>query len=222
MSAAAALWHRRRPVNCGADRAVLARAWRDAEYCVVDVETTGLDLVRDDIISYGAVIIRAGRILSSSCVYGLVRPKCAVSPSSIAVHALRRADLEQAPQTSECVDALTDLLSGRILVAHAAWIEEALLGRALSTSGRRLGGPCIDTAGLTRAVGLWPRDAAREPSLEALSVRMKLPVHTPHHALGDALTTAGVFLALANRVAISGAVVTAADLVALSDQYRRH
>src|SRR5687768_4088207 len=36
--------------------------WREAEFCVVDLETTGLDLRRDDVVSYGAVIVRQARI----------------------------------------------------------------------------------------------------------------------------------------------------------------
>jgi len=208
-------WGRREP--CGAGGADLARPWRQLEYCVIDVETTGLDLRRDAIVSYGAVIVRDGRILGNSSRYSLVRPDCEISGSSMVVHALREADLAEAPSMSECVDDLVDLLSGRILVAHAAWIEQAFLGRALRRCGRRLAGPVVDTAALARAVYPTAFSRDREPSLEGLSMRLGLPVHAPHHALGDALTTAQLLLVLPTR--LRGGKPTAQDLIALTEQY---
>jgi DNA polymerase III epsilon subunit-like protein len=44
----------------------------------------------------------------------------------------------------------------------------------------------------------------REPSLELLARRLSLPVCAPHHALGDAMTTAAVFLALATKATAGG------------------
>ena len=174
--------------------------WREAEFVVVDLETTGLDLRRDEIVSYGGVVVRGGRALAGSGVYGLVRPTRAVSQSAVEVHALRLEDLAAAPTLVESVPALVDMLDGRVLVAHAAWVEQAFLGRALAAAGLRLDGPVVDTAALAReALVVRPRDEG-EPQLERLAAGLGLPVHTPHHALGDALTTANVFLALVGRL----------------------
>jgi DNA polymerase III epsilon subunit-like protein len=55
-------------------------------------------------------------------------------------------------------------------------------------------------AALARALGYAqgsPR--GREPSLELLARQLALPVYEPHHALGDAVTTAAVFLAMATK-----------------------
>lgn len=208
-------WGRRQP--CGAGDVDLDQPWRRLEYCVIDVETTGLDLRRDDVVSYGAVLVRDGRVIGNSSRYSLVRPECEISGPSVAVHALLDADLAAAPSMSECVDDLVELLSGRILVAHAAWIEQAFLGRALRPSGRRLSGPFVDTAALARALDPASFDPDREPSLEGLSVRLGLPVHTPHHALGDALTTAQLLLVLPTL--LPGGEPTAQDLVTLTGRY---
>jgi DNA polymerase-3 subunit epsilon len=174
--------------------------WRDAELAVVDLELTGLDLRRDEIVSYGGVVVRAGRVVASSVVYGLVRPRRPVSAASIAVHALRPADLADAPGVEACVDALAELLTGRVLVAHAAWVERAFLGRAFAASGITLDGPVVDTAALARELGLAPRGSSAEPILEDLARGLGLPVHTTHHAAGDALTTAVLLLGLVARL----------------------
>ena len=51
-------------------------------------------------------------------------------------------------------------------------------------------------------LGCVPRRG--EPSLECLAEELRLPVLSPHHALGDARTTAQVFLALASRLDTRG------------------
>jgi DNA polymerase-3 subunit epsilon len=174
--------------------------WRDAEFAVVDLETTGLDLRRDEIVSYGGVVVRSGRLVVSTAVYGLVRPTRAVSPESVEVHALRPEDLAAAPPPEACAAALAELLTGRVLVAHAAWVEQAFVGRLLQATGRRFDGPVVDTAALARESLVVRERGEGEPGLEDLAGTLGLPAHTPHHALGDALTTATVLLALLARL----------------------
>jgi len=174
--------------------------WRLAEFCVLDVETTGLDLRRDEIIAYGVAIVTHARIPCGRVAYGLVRPSRPVSVPALAVHGLRTTDLADAPTMGDVVDELVDLVTVRVLVAHAAWVERAFLNRALRARGVRLGRTTLDTAALLRACRLADRDAGSEPNLEDAARRLGLPVHTPHHALGDAFTTAQLFLALATRL----------------------
>lgn len=174
--------------------------WREAEFCVLDLETTGLDLRRDEIVAYGAAIVAHARIPCGRVAYGLVRPTRPVPVAALTVHGLRTADLTDAPSIDEVVDALVELLRGRVLVAHAAWVERAFLDRALRPRGLALGPAVVDTAALLRACRIVDRNPTGEPNLEAAAGALGLPVHTPHHALGDAFTTAEVLLALATRL----------------------
>jgi DNA polymerase-3 subunit epsilon len=174
--------------------------WREVEFCVLDLETTGLDLRRDDIVAYGAAIVAHGRIPCGRVAYGLVRPTRPVSVPALTVHGLRAADLADAPPIDDVVDDVVGLLRHRVLVAHAAWVERAFLDRALRPRGLTLGRSVVDTAALLRACRLVDQNSTSEPNLEAAARRLGLPVHTPHHALGDAFTTAQVFLALATRL----------------------
>lgn len=178
----------------------LGAGWRDTELCVMDLETTGMDLRRDDIVSYGATIVADGRIHCGRSVYRLVRPERPVSVAAMTVHQLRQADLDAAARIDEVLDDLIGLLAHRVLVAHAAWFDAAYLNRALHRRGRSLGRAVIDTAALLRACRLTPVGSPRESSVEAAARHLKLPVHTPHHALGDAVTTAEIFLVLATRL----------------------
>jgi DNA polymerase-3 subunit epsilon len=201
----------------------LNQPWRTVDYVVVDLETTGLDLHRDAIASYGATVIHDGRMIAAHNVYGLVRPDCALSAASITVHALRPADLADAPPLSEAVDVLDALLADRVLIAHAAWIEQSFLARAFKAHGKRLRCKVIDTAAMARAADLGTTPRGGEPDLERLATHLRLPVDTPHHALGDAVTTAQVFLALAARLAGRGYETARAfiDLTAADSSLRR-
>jgi DNA polymerase III subunit epsilon len=178
----------------------LDQQWRAAQYCAVDLETTGLDLDRDSIVSFGAVHITGGRVIAGSAIYRLVGGTAKASPAAIAVHTLRPADLADAPPWGDSVDLLLSALTGRVLVAHAAWVERAFLRRAFRQRRVRPPRIVIDTAALARRAGLVAAGALTEPSLEALAGDLGLPGHAPHHALGDALTTAEVFLALTARL----------------------
>lgn len=190
--------------------------WREAEFCVFDVEATGLDLDRDEIVSYGAALVVHGRIPCGRVVYREVRPERPVSVGALTVHGLRTMDLAIAPAIDEVLDEVVDLLCGRVLVAHAAWVERAFLSRVLSRRRHRIGRAVVDTAALLRACRLTGSDTGAEPDLEAAAGRLGLPVHTPHHALGDAFTTAQLFLALATRLERSGRPLTVRDLCAIS------
>jgi DNA polymerase III subunit epsilon len=200
----------------------LDRPWREAEYCVVDVETTGLDLRRDEVISFGSVVVRSGRLCCETAYYTDVRPGRPVGTASVSVHGLRDQDLDSAPEVGEVVGRIMAELDGRVLVAHAAWVERAFLGRALRSGGRRLRAPVVDTAALLRAAGLAASGTGHEPEVESTAERLGLCVHTPHHALGDALTTAEVLLAVVSRLErAADAPLTARDLVDVSRRHSR-
>lgn len=194
------------------------RPWRETDYAVVDLETTGLDLHHDAIASYGIAPIRGGRMLTAQNTYGLVRPDCRMSRESITVHALRPVDLDDAPPLAHAVDVLDCALADRVMIAHAAWIERAFLTRAFNRNGRTLSCRIIDTAAMARAADLGSDRG--EPDLEALATALRLPVVSPHHALGDAITTGYVFMSLAARLGQRG-YHTARDFIDLTDADRR-
>lgn len=83
-------------------------------------------------------------------------------------------------------------------MAHAAWVEQAFLRRAFRANRKALRCAVIDTAAMARAAGLAERSRA-EPNLGGLAGGCGCVV-SPHHALGDAITAAEVFLALATRL----------------------
>ena len=176
--------------------------WRVARWAVVDLETTGLDPAADEIIAIAIVPIDGGRAQPGRAFYSLVRPANPPAAESIRIHGIRPSDLEAAPALGEILDDVLVALRGRLVVAHVAFVEQGFLEPALATRGVRLRAQVADTRQLGR-VWLADRDpGTKAPLLQlgALAEALGLPVHREHHALGDALTTAQVFLALASHL----------------------
>jgi DNA polymerase III subunit epsilon len=174
--------------------------WRAARYAVVDLETTGLDPRHDEIVSFASIPIQEARVIVGESRTTLVRPTRMPAAKTIRIHGLRPIDLGDAPVLPAVLDLMLESLTGRLLVAHAAWVERGFLGAALKPAGLRVVGPVLDTAALARHVfGSGDREAGALP-LSETARRLGLPVHSPHIAEGDALTTAQVFLALCTRL----------------------
>jgi DNA polymerase-3 subunit epsilon len=123
---------------------------------------------------------------------------------TIRIHGLRAVDLETAAPLEESLDLMLEALAGRFLVANVAWVERRFLSAALGARGIELRGPVLDSDVLSQAVP----DRVKDPEEESLRVggtsgprqsrearRLGLPVHRPHHADGDALTAAQIFIA---------------------------
>jgi DNA polymerase-3 subunit epsilon len=172
--------------------------WREADFCVIDLETTGLDPATDEIISFAALHIARGRLRLDDARYQLIRPRRMPDRETTLIHGLRSRDLVEAPTITEALGGLLEALTGRAMVAHVAPIEEAFLGAALRDIDIRLINPIVDTAALAAELFRLRGQALPESlGLGPLAHTLGLPVHRPHEADGDALTTAQVFLAVA-------------------------
>jgi DNA polymerase-3 subunit epsilon len=176
-----------------------ATPWREAGWCALDLELTGLDPRRDEIIAIGAVPVEDGRVLLGKSFYTLVRAARRSELGAILAHKLRVTDLAEAPSLDDSIDAVLEGLAGRIPVFHAAWIERAFLSPLFAR--RRVKLPAAADTDVLGRLWLRHRDGvapARVP-LTKLAETLGQRPEAPHHALGDALMTANVFIALASH-----------------------
>ena len=181
--------------------------WRNAELVALDFETTGLDLDRDEVISFGLIPVLGGRIDLSGQLYQEVAPGVEPSRSSIPIHHLRAQDLATAPAMQEVADAFRGSLSGRFILAWAAEVEIAFLRKVFGGGRRAWRRRTIDVRTLIVAVERPSGDAGRWPGYYALSeaaTRFGVPVEQTHHALVDAFMTAELFLVAANALEARG------------------
>jgi DNA polymerase III subunit epsilon len=181
--------------------------WRRAELVALDFETTGLDLDRDEVISFGLIPILGGRIDLSGQLYQEVAPGVEPSRSSIPIHHLRAQDLATAPAMQEVAGAFRGTLSGRFILAWAAEVEIAFLRKVFGGGRRVWRRRTIDVRTLIMAIERPSGDAGRGPghyALSAAATRFGVPVEQTHHALDDAFMTAELFLVAANALEARG------------------
>jgi len=175
-----------------ANVAVGATPWRDARYCVVDLELTSLDPASGEIVSFGAVSVDDGRVVAHGAVYGLVRPLRAVPEESVLVHGIRSVDLAEAPVIDDAMATLLSAMAGRVLVVHAADVERTFLRLPLRRQGARLREPVLDTQVLGRLL-LAERSGAAMPAVTPSTIsfisQMLASGSTPWSTVSTALAT---------------------------------
>jgi DNA polymerase-3 subunit epsilon len=167
----------------------------------IDFELTGLDARRDEVVSFGAVPVIEGRASLARALYREVRPTVPSSVAAVKVHGLRTQDLRTAPPIEEAARELAGALAGRFVLAWFADVEVAFLRRLYGGSDRWWRRRTIDVLDLVRGFEAADDGAPKPLNLAATAARFGLPLEDAHHALGDAVMTAELFLVLAPRAA---------------------
>jgi DNA polymerase-3 subunit epsilon len=177
-------------------------AWRRVGFASLDFETTGLDYGRDEIVSFGVVPVRSGRVVVGEAVHQLVRPAVPASAASMTIHQILPRDLAGAPPISRAREVLRRALEERYVLAWFAEVEIAFLARTFGGSERSWAHRTVDVRQI--ALSLEGRDQATRHTLSATAARYGVPVSSPHEALDDAMVAAQLFLVLASRMERDG------------------
>ncbi|AZE63735.1 MULTISPECIES: 3'-5' exonuclease [Pseudomonas] len=171
---------------------------RSQRWVVVDLETSGLNLNRDQVLSIGAVVIEDGAVdFSQLFERTLQRTDSKLSPS-VLIHGLGPSAIAAGSDPTEALlDFMTFVGDSPLLAFHAPF-DQHMLGRALKDSlGYRLAHPVLDVADL--APLLCPDVTLREAGLDDWLNHFKLQAGERHHASADALATAELMLILFSR-----------------------
>ncbi|WP_248749437.1 3'-5' exonuclease [Pseudomonas sp. MWU15-20650] len=173
-------------------------ALRDQRWVVVDLETSGLNLHRDQVLSIGAVVIEDGAVdFSQLFERTLQRTDTKLSPS-VLIHGLGPSAIAAGSDPAEALLDFMAFVGDSPLLAFHAPFDQHMLGRALKeTLGYRLAHPFLDVADL--APMLYPDATLREAGLDDWVNHFKLHVGERHHASADALATAELMLILLSR-----------------------
>jgi DNA polymerase III subunit epsilon len=183
-------------------------AWDEVTYQALDLETTGLDLRRDHILSAGMVPIRHGAIEWGSHYYSLARPPAdaRLDGDAIRVHHILPEELDGASSLDAVLGEIGQRLEGAVLLVHHAAVDVKFLRQAFKRRGRLWPKPkIVDTRVLVSRLErrLQELESYAKPlprGLIDLCLHFGLPEFEPHHALHDALATAQLFLALRARL----------------------
>ncbi len=168
------------------------------EMVAIDCETTGLDPRRAELVSIAAVRIKADRVVSSESLDMRLQRPASLGGDSIRIHGLRGIDLEGGETLGDALAALLDFVGNRPLLGWCIDYDIAVINRHLRPRfGFDLPNAYLDMA------QLYQREMRRtrpqlEPSLrfESVARALGVPLMGRHTALGDAVTTALMYVRL--------------------------
>ena len=173
-------------------RVDLAAPVKKTRCVIVDVETTGLNLMQDRLISIGAVAMVNGKIDLGDCFYVVLQQREASEKGNILLHGIgAAAQLEGAPP-AEALQGFLDYLGKAPLVAFHVTFDETMIRRALRQYlGFSFKHPWLDLAYLMP--GLNPPLAHKYRALDDWLGHYSIEIEVRHNALADAMATAQLF-----------------------------
>ncbi|SDJ51842.1 exonuclease domain-containing protein [Microbulbifer yueqingensis] len=170
----------------------------NTRYVAVDLETTGLSPERDEIASIGWVAIEQGCILLETARHYRVRLEKDVGQSAI-YHQLTDSELQQGEPLPIVLARLLEAIDGSVLIFHNAQLDMGFLNRACrSLWGAPLPVPFEDTMQLESRRLIRQQEGMPAGALRLFQCRRRygLPDVAAHDALGDAIATAELWLAM--------------------------
>lgn len=173
--------------------------FRETEFVIVDVETTGLSpRTGGRVIELAAVKVKDLRVTDS--FHSLIDPQCPISFGAYCVHGISSVMLEGAPTADQVMPSFLEFLGNGCIVGHNVGFDIKFLRHELARVGLSIpdGTVALDTLRMAR--GLLP-DVGRY-HLSAVAESLALDIAIRHRAMADVELTFEIFrclLAVADR-----------------------
>lgn len=171
------------------------------EWVSLDLETTGLDPVRDHVLSLAAVPVAGGRVRLSQRFERRVRPGRDFGIDSIRHHRITPDEAASGIPITVATREFLRWLGSRALLGYFLHFDLAMLApHVRAITGFGLANPRIDLADVVagRERRMRP-DVPPDLDFQRIADGLGVPVLGRHTALGDATTTALCWLALQAR-----------------------
>jgi len=187
---------------------------RNLRYVVFDTETTGLrPSAGDELLSIGAVRIVNGRILTGETFEQLINPGRDIPESSIKFHGITEDMVRDKPPAQIVLPHFSSFVGRSVLIAHNAAFDMKFLELKENETRIRFDNAVLDVLLLSA----YLHDHTPDHSLDATAERLGLEISNRHSALGDAMTTAAIFVRMLALLNARG-VKTLGDAIEVSSQ----
>ncbi len=179
-------------------------ALRDLRFAVVDLETSGLEATKDQILQIAVVTADCtGAVTDEWCTY--VKPPrwpfASVGPRE--VHGISRRMLREAPNTATALAALAERLDGAVFVAHNVDFDLGFVRHHAAAHGVAVPEvPVVCTLTLSRSLDPAAKQSHR---LSDVCRRYGVELERAHDALADARAAAALLPHLIAAVGIDDA-----------------
>ena len=173
-------------------RAVLGEPVSESRCVVVDVETSGLSLQEDKLISIGAVAMVNGKVSLGDSFYVVLQQQSASEKGNILLHGIGTSEqLEGEPPADALLDFLEYLGKAPLIAFHVTF-DETMIRRAIRDYlGFSFKHPWLDLAYVMPSLN--PPLAKKYHALDDWIGHFGIRIDVRHNALADALATAQLF-----------------------------
>lgn len=177
----------------------------ESRMIVLDLETTGLNQSKDEVIAIGAVAIHHNAIdLADQFDLVLRRPELDIS-ETVLIHGIGPEALTQGHETEDALLHLLEWMDGDPVLAYHSAFDQGFLEKALrKTLGYNKSHTWFDVADLMPA--LFPEANPNGHGLDDWADYFGLEVSARHQAAADALATAELTLVAMNQALKKGPV----------------
>lgn len=181
----------------------------DLPALAIDTETTGLDPLRDRVISIGAVRLHGSRLFRSATLNLLVNPGRSIPNCTIAVHGISNAMVADAPPFAQVADPLLDYTRDLALIGCYTDFDIGILRSEMERCGRGWR-PEAGLDVMLLYAGLFPE--RRSLLLDEIAADLDVTVVGRHSVRGDALTAGEIFARLLPTLSTRGVATLGAAL----------
>lgn len=190
-------------INFPAPQALDSTPIKLARLVVLDLETSGLDTQRDEILSIGAVAISKG-VLHMADQYECTVFRRNHQPSQATVlHEIAPSHIQSGQPAEDALGGFMRFSGSCVFLAFHANFDQRMLSRSLRKDlNYRLQHRFLDVADM--APMLFPEAAAQHSTLDDWQRYFKLANSERHNASADAQVTAEILLILLNRLSRQG------------------
>lgn len=164
---------------------------KDTKFCVIDLETTGLNVKRDEIIAFACVPVQELKLMVNYAYYTLVKPE-KYKIESMKYHGISIDDLEKAPSFNEAANNILKTLDG-IIVGHSVEFDYMFLKKSFKKIGIKFEKDIIDIILIEKWLAKKDKNMKLDVTIEGLMNRYGLKDYYRHNAFADAFFTAQIF-----------------------------
>jgi DNA polymerase-3 subunit epsilon len=173
-------------------RAALDAPVGESRCVVVDVETSGLSLQDDKLISIGAVAVVNGKVSLGDSFYVVLQQQSASEKGNILLHGIGTAEQLEGVLPADALLDFLEFLGRSPLIAFHVTFDETMIRRAMSEYlGFSFKHPWLDLAYVMPSLN--PPLAKKHHALDDWIGHFGIRIDIRHNALADALATAQLF-----------------------------
>ncbi|MEQ1615085.1 MAG: exonuclease domain-containing protein [Hyphomicrobiaceae bacterium] len=174
---------------------------RKMSFVVFDTETTGLrPLEGDELLSIGGVRVINGRILTGETFERLINPRRDIPKISTRIHGITEEAVASMPPVEVVLPQFKSFVGDSVLVAYNAAFDMKFIEIKEAATGVKFDNPVLDA----QLLSVFAQPDIAEHSLNAIAQQLGIEVIARHTAIGDAMTTAAVFVKLLDLLSARG------------------